>query len=345
MDTHYIPRWGAIALGCLCAAGAGAVLLADVTATGPTIDHALSVIALVVTIAAGHYAWTELRSWRVMAALGLGLVFAGGVAYTVASTAGRSIEQQRAAASEAAARNQARADKVAELETARQRLALAEKMAEREMTGQRCGPRCQDWKQRAAEVTSHVRLLEAMVARLGGERAVNAKLAGLAQLIALVPGADAKRIEAGLVIAWPFVLPLLLELGSIVFWSVGLGRVRTIAPAKKAPDGSGQSDYPALDPAESAAVAAFFRRDDGNGGAPDRPAPRKPQGPDGRKNAVLAALLTDLGLGRTVASQRELSERFGVARSTMSDWLVEWERSGLIPARRTVGRCKALAGA
>jgi transposase len=41
-------------------------------------------------------------------------------------------------------------------------------------------------------------------------------------------------------------------------------------------------------------------------------------------------------------SQRDLCERFGVPRSTMSDWLGEWERSGLIPNRRTVGRCKAL---
>jgi predicted transcriptional regulator len=32
-----------------------------------------------------------------------------------------------------------------------------------------------------------------------------------------------------------------------------------------------------------------------------------------------------------------------VAKSTMSEWLTEWERDGLVPARTQQGRCKALA--
>ncbi len=115
----------------------------------------------------------------------------------------------------------------------------------------------------------------------------------------------------------------------------------------KQSDLAGQSGYPAISDAEAARMLAFLTGDQpgpsggssGNHHGPRRP--RDPQ-PDGRKSEVLAALLTDLGLGRSAMSQRDLCERFGVPRSTMSDWLGEWERAGLIPARRTVGRCKVL---
>lgn len=82
-------------------------------------------------------------------------------------------------------------------------------------------------------------------------------------------------------------------------------------------------------------------RDDGpeRPGRPERPRPL----PDGRKGEVLAGLLTDLALGRTVG-QSDIIERYGVPRSTASDWLREWEAAGLIPTRRTVGRCKVVAG-
>ncbi len=81
----------------------------------------------------------------------------------------------------------------------------------------------------------------------------------------------------------------------------------------------------------------------GSSGGPDNRPDAPIPGPAGRREAVLGELLTDLALGRSFASQTELCARHGVARSTMSDWLTEWERAGLIPERRTVGRTKALA--
>lgn len=60
------------------------------------------------------------------------------------------------------------------------------------------------------------------------------------------------------------------------------------------------------------------------------------------RNRVLAGLLTDMAMQRPAASQRALCDRYGVPRSTMSDWLSDWERSGVI-VRRTVGRRKAVA--
>lgn len=113
-------------------------------------------------------------------------------------------------------------------------------------------------------------------------------------------------------------------------------------------DTSGQSDFPALAPAEAAQAHALLRRDppsDDHGGGPSLPRPTPPKGDGGRREEVLARLLTDLGCKRAFPSQRELCDQYGVARSTMSDWLKEWEAAGLIPARRVVGRSKALASA
>jgi hypothetical protein len=59
-----------------------------------------------------------------------------------------------------------------------------------------------------------------------------------------------------------------------------------------------------------------------------------------RKDAALADLLTRLALGERFGSQDELASRYLVPKSTMSDWLREWEAAGLIPERRTVGRFK-----
>lgn len=123
--------------------------------------------------------------------------------------------------------------------------------------------------------------------------------------------------------------------------------------SKAAIDTFGQSDYPAL-----ADHPALLKPDSPNdrpaGGwkAPDSPKPNRPKPsapdnqPDGRtddrKGRVLAFVQTEAAFGRSIPRQADIVERFGVPRSTVSDWMGEWESDGLIPARRTVGRCKAI---
>jgi hypothetical protein len=63
------------------------------------------------------------------------------------------------------------------------------------------------------------------------------------------------------------------------------------------------------------------------------------------KQEAAADLVTRLALGERFGSQNELKRRYGVAKSTMSDWLQDWEANGLIPARLQTGRRKALARA
>lgn len=125
-------------------------------------------------------------------------------------------------------------------------------------------------------------------------------------------------------------------------------------------DVSGQSDFPAVAEASFAEIkkAMIGEQPNGSGAEIVRfPAPNGspngsgPSGPKpGRrarfaKEEALADLQGRLDRGERFESQDELKARYGVAKSTMSDWLGEWERSGAIPARTTVGRCKAVASA
>ena len=226
MPIYRAPRWGAIALGCLCATGAGAVLIEDVRHTGTLgLDHILALIVLVGTISAGHLALGELKGGRVLAAGGLALLFVVGSAYCVISTAGRAGEVARVKAAAAAAGNFRRDELVGELEQAKLRFAQAEDQAAREMTGQRCGRRCRDWRTRAKEVQARIGVLTGEIAALGPAAPVDVKLTQAAALIAAVPGvaASESRVLAALRLFEPFIPALFLELGSIVFFGIGLG--------------------------------------------------------------------------------------------------------------------------
>lgn len=76
-------------------------------------------------------------------------------------------------------------------------------------------------------------------------------------------------------------------------------------------------------------------------------------GTTGTKASMIGAMVTLVFLPVFFALSRRhrapsnitLVGLFGGKRSTVSDWLGEWERSGVIPARRTVGRCKAIVPA
>lgn len=113
-------------------------------------------------------------------------------------------------------------------------------------------------------------------------------------------------------------------------------------------------DAPANRPDASAAANVIpLQRPPGRSAAPDDAVDwlaaaaeltaDRPVAPVSRKARVLADIRRDVAAGRSAGSQAELCLRHGIARATMSDWLGEWERARLIPPRRTIGRCKAIA--
>lgn len=161
-----------------------------------------------------------------------------------------------------------------------------------------------------------------------------------------------------------------LEISSPLAWasyaSAKHGRGRVNAASNKvgkidiaAVDVAGQSDFPAVAEAQFAELKQLFTGEQPNGpsaivvplfnpnGSPNGSGPQGPK-PGRRqrfaKDEALEDLRGRLDSGERFGSQDELASRYGVAKSTMSDWLGEWEGAGLIPARMTVGRCKAVAG-
>jgi hypothetical protein len=280
-------------MGTLCACLAGMVLAASAWHTGPTIEHVLSIGALVITIAAGHMAVAQLRGWHLLRAIGLALVFAGGVTYTLVGTAGRTAEQQQAAEAQAAAH----AETKARLEAERARIVglrgkaeamLAEahsKHATESASGR--GSKCRGIKATIevyeAAVTGRsadLATIDAGLAELGGDVPANGKLVAAASLIEAVTGAPAEATVKRLTVAWPYVLPLVLEIGSIVFWTIGLGNHAAggrppagespaatnspPAPKKRPPTGGGKRGRK-LDANVISFQAAYRARHDGKG--------------------------------------------------------------------------------
>lgn len=74
--------------------------------------------------------------------------------------------------------------------------------------------------------------------------------------------------------------------------------------------------------------------------SPDRP---KRPGPSGglTKSQALDNLMQRLSDGRTIDSQQALADEWGCPKTTVSDWMREWRRIGVVPAAVRSGRCNA----
>src|SRR5215510_9822341 len=91
--TTTVRSWGAILLGGIFALGTAYVLFADVRSLADiTTDHVMTGLVLIGTIAAGHMFWPAARGGRLLAALGLAILFVSGTFICVTGSAGRSAE-------------------------------------------------------------------------------------------------------------------------------------------------------------------------------------------------------------------------------------------------------------
>ena len=355
MQTHTTQgRALAIAAGCAFTAGGLTILLGDAMLRPAewTTYHVLTVLTVFGTVAAGHLMADAARAKQMPAVAGFLALFLAGTALVVYQSVGRQAEVTDTKANTAEARNETIATKRAEITTARQRLADADKMVELETRKGGCGRNCQDWKQRATEVRSHVKTLEVEIAALGAPAPVAPKAEKMAAIAALF-GANEAKARAALTLIEPFLWTLFFEIGSIV--SLGFAFRHQPAPVRAETTFADtmQTSFTGLAPAGLFAGDIPDGSDRPNGGPdgpkpPNRPKPNtpdsRPDGPAMSKNEVRDALVTDFALGRSYGSQDEIAERFGRSKSTISDWLKEWEAAGLIPARRTVGRRKEIAG-
>lgn len=294
----------------------------------------LIVIALPVL---GGYAW---RDRSRLASILLWLSAAIGCAYTMSNTIGRQAETRDVRVAEAEARDKRRGEIEKKLAAAEAMLAEAQRRFGVECSSG-AGKRCDGVKATLGVYEGATTGHRVALAQLKASepQAIERRIAAV---LALLTGGKPDTILHGVGLFLPALLGLLLEVAALSTAMYGWHH-RTV---RQPSDLVGQSDFPSVRPDDLDLAARMIRpaSDDGDGGVkpPVEPLPREP---DGRKARVLAELVTDVGLGRSFPSQGDLCRRYGVARSTMSDWLREWEQAGRIPERRTVGRCKALVKA
>lgn len=312
----------AIAAGCAFTAGGLTILMGDALLRPQdwTTYHVLTVLTVFGTIAAGHLMADAARARQALAVIGFLMLFLAGTALVVYQSVGRQAELTDTKANTAEARNADIATKRADIATARQRLADADKMVEIETRKGGCGTNCKDWKQRAAEVRSHLKTLETEIAALGAPAPVAPKAEKMAAVAALF-GANEAKARAALTLIEPFLWTLFFEIGSIV--SLGFAfRHRPAGPVSIA--GPSEIDTMQTSFAGLAPVSMF------SGEQPD-PTPPKPgkraplqrfpanvvtfsskhsarKTSDGT-SAVLSALAS---VGGSVASNRELAKLMGV---------------------------------
>lgn len=87
-------------------------------------------------------------------------------------------------------------------------------------------------------------------------------------------------------------------------------------------------------------VVRFYRPDQGgNGGSGFSPSPKP--GPTGlSKEQALSDILKRLADGETIPSQDSLASDWGRSKQTVSDWMREWRRIGVVPAPVRIGKFK-----
>lgn len=226
--TTTIQSWGAIALASVCIAGTGYVLFEDVIRGGAVnVGHVTGVIALIVTIAAGHMLWPRIWS-RPFAALGLALLFAGGTGYVVITSAGRTAHVMADKALEASEANARYTRAMADLDRARDVAAASKAAAARECaTGK--GKRCDGMAATADRDDAYMWTLQVRADRMKPVSAQSDYLQA-AKLIAVITGKPERTIEANLALLVPFLLVLLCEAGAVVFGNLAFEHRQLPAP-------------------------------------------------------------------------------------------------------------------
>lgn len=207
----------AITAGVAFTVGGLTILLGDVLAKPElwTSYHALTILTVFGTIAAGHLLGDAWRAKRGLAVIGFLILFASGTGLVVYQSVGRQAETTDAKVLDAEASNMLLASKGADLAKAKGRFDEANRMADAEMRGERCGPRCKDWRQRAKEVQALVSQIEGEIRALGPQKPVAPKAEKMAAVAALF-GADQQKAKAALMLLEPFLWTLFFEIGSIV---------------------------------------------------------------------------------------------------------------------------------
>lgn len=295
-----IRSWPAMGLGLIFALGTAYVILDDVRQGAAfTTDHVMTVLVILGTIAAGHMFWPAVRSLRLMSAVGLALVFAGGTFFCVSGSAGRSAKVLQHKEAEANVVSDARKDAETELKKARDARAVASANFAKECASGK-GNRCDGLKAALDAADTQVYRMEARLDGIKPSEPANGELRYIAELVTLAVPAKVQEVEKALALLTPLAKALILELATIVFFGLGFGHEKVSKrPASPAP--GEMKKLPA--PKQEIVIA----------------------------DPVVAALRD---AGRPLSNQ-ELAEKLGVAKGTASKWVKA--RSAVL-SKEAVGR-------
>ena len=346
-----VNSWGALALAAVCTTATAFVLLEDVFRhLAPiTTGHISTAVALVVTIAAGHWFWPQLRQMHLLSAFALAILFFGGTAYIVTTSAGRNATLATQKLVSLASKNDLRKSVEADLAAAK-----ADVVASRKAAADECGTgrrvRCDG---RIATRDADMARADALAARLATLDPPSTD-AGAYRHAALTLSAvglgDPDVIEDRLALGAPFVLALILEVGAIVFFAIAVGATRrqtvSVVPLTvSAPTAITERQEPITDD-ELDDLRKIYRPNNKTVRS-EPPAdtwilPETNRSGAWTRGEAQADLVTIIGLNNgRVPAQTVLVDRWGVAKSTVSTWCTVWEATGLIQRERA-GRCKTV---
>ncbi|MBL8884586.1 MAG: hypothetical protein JNL45_16215 [Hyphomicrobium sp.] len=357
---------GALVLGLFFAGVTARTIFDDVWSGAPiTISHLNALAALVAAVASGHFVVPAFLQKRLPAALELAAIMVGATAYVVTSSGARDAEVANAKAAGVLKTNQERASlraKVAEaeadVETYKADLERAKADAARECAsgkGKRCEGRVEtrDWAAKDLERTeSHAGLMRGKLALLGPEVRPFEGYHHAALVFEAAGLGSAAMIEARLELLMPFALVLITELSTIVFLGMALGRreprgndtEQNNKHATSSDRGTGQSNLEVV-PDDEALELKELLSPAGQSGKPYgglRAGPKS--GPGLSRSDALDDIVQRLADGQTIPSQEALADDWGRPKQTVSDWLREWRRIGIVPKAVRAGRCKATMG-
>ncbi len=331
MTTYNSARWGAIGLAALFAAGTAYVLFEDVFRHHAPITtaHVLTALALIGTIAAGHFVLPEAKAGRLLQAAGLAMLFLGGTAYIVTMSGARNAETAAAkvavahdAAGERARLERLRTEAEQMRDAARRR--LAQLKCKLDASGRSIDTRsdCQRTQATLDVYAGAVRGYTTDLKAAGPAIAANAGYAHAGRVLAAFTGgrADAGAIADMLALVMPYLAVLITELGTLNFAAMALRSAPVAGGQPKAQESDNEHDL-------AERMAAFERSgirlvQDVQGSPENDPTP--PRGPRRRtREAHEQNRATVLAFRRTFAaangrepSAREIEAATGVAKSS-----------------------------
>ncbi len=219
--TSTAARWAAIGFGSLFAAGTTCVVFSDVRATSDlSLDHLMTALVLVGTLASGHWFGKQVRQLAILSAIGLALMFAAGTAYLVTTSAARNAESSSGKLARVQQANGSRAALESDLKAAKEALADARSASRRECaTGN--GKRCEGTRSSIADAQAAVDLAASKLDAAPAAIVENAGWKHAALVYSIVSGANPASIERAIDLLFPFIKAAFLELGTLVFFGIG----------------------------------------------------------------------------------------------------------------------------